>query len=137
MRPRGRQKGCPCEVLRSGRDAGRRRLSSYDQPATRAAGVLGYEPLDRQAPEPFGQPFGQTEVQLADHIGIEAGDLGERTAAEHVVDPAASLGSGRTKAPAGRLLLQQPPAGPVPSPSHLAILADLSPASLPERPYPV
>jgi hypothetical protein len=56
--PQGRQWVVPTKAPSSGWDAGRRRLSSYDQPATGPAGVLGYEPLDHQAPEPFGQDRG-------------------------------------------------------------------------------
>ena len=82
----------------SGRRAGPRRRSPHGQAASRSARVLWDEALHRQITEPFGQPFGHTEVQLADGARIAGRDLGERAAAEHEVDPTTTFYPGRTKA---------------------------------------
>src|ERR1035437_2731962 len=86
---------------------GHRRVSLHDQATTGPTRVLGHQPLHHQTPDTLSQPLSQPEVQLADDGRIGAGDVSERAALEHEVDPAASLDPVRAKASTGHLPFQE------------------------------
>ena len=86
---------------------GRRRVSLYDQAATGPTRVLDHQSFHCQTPDTLGQALSQSEVQLADGGRVGAGDISERAALEHEVDPAASLDPVRAKASTGHLPFEE------------------------------
>ena len=69
-------------------------------------GLFGGEAVHRYAAKTFSETRGETEVELADRVGVVCSHLFERTTPQNEDNLTPSLAAGRTKAILSQLVLQ-------------------------------
>lgn len=90
-------------------------------------GHFGGETVHRYAAEAFGETLCETEVELADRIGVVRSHLFERTSPQNEGHSTTPFTASRAKAFLGQLVLQGPDGIALPGTSPSSFEASLTP----------